>query len=61
MATTVKVLANGPLQVTGEIEVQDATGQPLPAKTGPVYLCRCGASKNKPFCDGAHKAISFTA
>lgn len=61
MATTVKALANGPLQVTGEVEVQDGTGQPLPAKTGSVYLCRCGASKNKPFCDGGHKAISFTA
>ncbi len=61
MATTVKVLANGPLQLTGEVEVQDAAGQPLPVKSGSVYLCRGGASKNKPFCDGVHKTISFTA
>ena len=26
-----------------------------------VALCRCGATKNRPFCDGAHKAIGFTA
>lgn len=27
----------------------------------PLYLCRCGASRRKPYCDGTHKAIGFTA
>lgn len=61
MATTIKVLANGPLQVTGDVQVQDATGQPLPVRGESIYLCRCGASGNKPFCDGTHKRIGFTA
>lgn len=61
MSTTVKVLTNGPLQVLGEMELQDGAGQPIATKPGLVYLCRCGASKNKPLCDGAHKATNFTA
>ncbi len=58
MATTVTVLTNSPLLVKGEHEVKDAQGNVLPAK-GETYLCRCGASANKPFCDGTHKKISF--
>ena len=59
MAVTVKMLPDGPLQVKGEVEVMDPQGNPLPAKTGDVYLCRCGQSANKPYCDGAHKRVGF--
>lgn len=59
MPVTVKPLPDGPLQVKGEIEVLDAQGNPIPGKAGDVFLCRCGQSANKPFCDGAHKRVGF--
>jgi len=59
MPVTVKLLPDGPLQVKGEVEVQDAQGNPLPVKSGDVFLCRCGQSANKPFCDGTHKKVGF--
>lgn len=59
MAATVTPLSNGPLMVKGEVEVVDAQGKQLPAKGDPIYLCRCGASGTKPFCDGGHKKIGF--
>jgi Iron-binding zinc finger CDGSH type len=60
MSVTVKVLTDGPLIVTGECKVEDAQGNPIPSKPGDsVALCRCGASANKPFCDGGHKRIGF--
>ncbi|HEV8530311.1 MAG TPA: CDGSH iron-sulfur domain-containing protein [Methylomirabilota bacterium] len=59
MSITVKPIPDGPLMVKGECEVLDAQGNSLPAKTGDTFLCRCGASGNKPFCDGGHKRIGF--
>jgi len=58
----ITTLSNGPLQVKGDIELLDPAGNPfdLGGKTS-VYLCRCGASKNRPFCDGAHKTAGFQA
>jgi len=60
MSVTVKVLTDGPLQVKGECRVEDAQGNVIPGKgADTIHLCRCGASANKPFCDGGHKKISF--
>jgi CDGSH-type Zn-finger protein len=59
MAATVRVLSNGPLMVQGEVVVVDAEGKPLPLPGDAVYLCRCGASGRKPFCDGSHKTTGF--
>lgn len=59
MSVTMKVLANGPIVVTGECQVTDAEGNAVVPKANPFYLCRCGASGNKPFCDGQHKKIEF--
>lgn len=58
---TVQTLKNGPLLVKGPVQIQDAAGNPVPAKdaTGTVALCRCGQSKTKPFCDGSHKSAGF--
>jgi CDGSH-type Zn-finger protein len=59
MSVIIKVLQDGPLQVRGECEVQDAAGNSVPAKGDAIFLCRCGQSANKPFCDGAHKRVGF--
>ncbi len=51
---------NGPLRLEGDIQVLDSGGRQ--AWTGPATaLCRCGASRNKPFCDGTHKEVGFVA
>ena len=61
--TTISIRDNGPLLVQGPITVIDAAGNPFPiaADKPAVALCRCGQSKNKPFCDGSHKACNFMA
>ena len=51
---------NGPYLVKGPLEVCSGTGRTV-ARATEAYLCRCGASANKPFCDGSHKRIGFTA
>jgi len=59
---TIQVRANGPLKVTGPVTIVDAEGEPfaLPEGTS-VVLCRCGHSRNKPFCDVTHREIGFVA
>lgn len=47
------VLPDGPYEVAGPLEIRRLDDAPIPAPD-PVYLCRCGRSANKPFCDGAH-------
>ncbi|MHC4938058.1 MAG: CDGSH iron-sulfur domain-containing protein [Planctomycetota bacterium] len=56
----INILDNGPLVVKGQIKLVDAQGNAydLEGKEA-VALCRCGASENKPFCDGKHKAAGF--
>ena len=49
---------DGPLKVSGAIELVSGTGRTL-NRTMEAYLCRCGASANKPYCDGSHKRIGF--
>ena len=57
--TTVEARPNGPLFVRGRLRVVDADGQLIREDTR-LALCRCGASENKPFCDGSHRRIGFT-
>lgn len=52
--TRIQALPNGPYEVTGPLELADGEGRPLQPPAESVYLCRCGHSKNKPFCDGSH-------
>jgi len=50
--------ANGPLRVRGNLEIMSGTGRVV-ARVTSSYLCRCGGSANKPFCDGTHAKIGF--
>lgn len=50
---------NGPLLVKGNLIVRNAAGETTSIGTQTAF-CRCGASANKPFCDGSHKRIGFT-
>jgi CDGSH-type Zn-finger protein/uncharacterized Fe-S cluster protein YjdI len=49
---------NGPLRVRGNLEILSGTGRAV-ARVTTTYLCRCGGSSNKPFCDGTHAKIGF--
>jgi len=51
---------NGPLRCFGEMQLCDSKGAAAWIG-GQASLCRCGGSKNKPFCDGTHKDIGFAA
>jgi CDGSH-type Zn-finger protein len=54
----IRVAESGPLMVKGECLLVDSKGKVL-AKRGPFALCRCGGSKNMPYCDGTHRVIGF--
>lgn len=56
--TIVEPVANGPLMVYGNVVVKDAAGV-LTKKNNVTAFCRCGASGNKPYCDGTHRKIDF--
>jgi CDGSH-type Zn-finger protein len=49
-----RVIKNGPLEVKGNYQLTGPDGKKIEAKDS-IYLCRCGNSKNKPFCDGSHR------
>jgi CDGSH-type Zn-finger protein/uncharacterized Fe-S cluster protein YjdI len=51
---------NGPLEIGGNLEITSGTGR-MVARVTQVRLCRCGASGNKPYCDGSHARIGFQA
>jgi CDGSH-type Zn-finger protein/uncharacterized Fe-S cluster protein YjdI len=56
----VTVAADGPLFLAGNLELLDAERRTLTRETR-AALCRCGASKNKPWCDGSHTEAGFKA
>ncbi len=57
---TITVRKNGPYLVSGVVELRDADGNPYPARET-LALCRCGASTQKPFCDGTHPKVGSQA
>lgn len=54
----ITVRDNGPLRVTGPVILEDAEGNVFETKET-FFLCRCGRSEKKPFCDGTHRHIGF--
>ena len=60
MPAKVTIFNNGSIRLEGEFTVHDADGKEfgLSGRTT-IGLCRCGASENKPFCDGSHNRIGF--
>ncbi len=61
MTIEIQVFDSGPILVKGaDIVLKDANGDAWSTEgKDTVALCRCGASANKPFCDGAHKGADF--
>ncbi len=57
--TVITVTAGGPNMVSGQVEIRNDAGE-LVKTAKKVALCRCGASENKPFCDGSHNQVGFS-
>jgi CDGSH-type Zn-finger protein len=59
--TRVTINANGSIRLEGDFEILDSSGAAfgLGGRTA-ISLCRCGQSKNKPFCDGSHRTTGFS-
>ncbi|HRF93825.1 MAG TPA: CDGSH iron-sulfur domain-containing protein, partial [Aggregatilineales bacterium] len=55
----IRIQHNGALEIRGDLAIQ-GTNLDIPNETR-MALCRCGASKNKPFCDNAHNDSGFEA
>ena len=55
---SISITKNGPYNIVGCIDLNDPQGS-KPESAEHYSLCRCGVSKNKPFCDGRHKRIQF--
>ena len=62
MATVnIRSQKNGPYLIEGEVDLFDTEGNKVGVNKPTIALCRCGASSNKPFCDGTHSKIGFQA
>ncbi len=58
---TIRVLKNGPYEVRGGPKLTDQRRSEYTGQEDPLYLCRCGQSATKPFCDGTHQTCGFVA
>jgi len=52
----VEIIDSGPLRITGNFILKDLQ-RDKESVPGEVYLCRCGKSSDKPFCDGSHNRL----
>ena len=56
--TIIETVPDGPLLVFGNVIIKNKEGE-LTHKHNVTAFCRCGASANKPYCDGSHQKIGF--
>ena len=62
MAAKITINENASLKIEGDFVLVDKTGKEYNVAGKPaVFVCRCGQSKNAPFCDGTHKSCGFTS
>lgn len=54
-----KVVENGPIILDVESDISVTAGGSTEVQKGPLFLCRCGMSANKPFCDSSHRKAKF--
>jgi CDGSH-type Zn-finger protein len=52
---------DGPYIIRGNFVLTDQDGRELESRRRTIALCRCGRSQIRPFCDGTHKLIGFSA
>ena len=55
----IKLIENGPLVIDVESEISVELAGNSESQKGPLFLCRCGLSANKPFCDASHRKGKF--
>jgi CDGSH-type Zn-finger protein len=63
MADAIRITSyrDGPLLVRGPFRLEDQNGNPIETDRQTIALCRCGKSRQRPFCDGSHKLVRFRA
>ena len=59
--TVITPYRDGPLVVRGPVRLVDQDGQVIDVDRRTIALCRCGRSRLRPFCDGTHKLVHFSA
>jgi CDGSH-type Zn-finger protein len=58
---TITPYRDGPLLVRGPFRLTDQDGNDIEVRRETIALCRCGKSRMRPFCDGTHKVVRFSA
>lgn len=56
---SIKPNVNGSYTIEGNFTIYSSDGETVYQKSGKTWLCRCGHSSSKPFCDGTHKRVGF--
>ena len=59
--TLITPYRDGPLVVRGPFKLVDQDGEEIEVRRETIALCRCGKSRLRPFCDGTHKLVRFSA
>jgi len=59
--TRITSYRDGPLLVRGAFRLEDQNGEVIETDRTTIALCRCGKSRQRPFCDGSHKLVRFRA